>query len=123
MSEPTETFQHKISETVRAFAATFPETVEGTSCVNRAFKAGGKNFVFLGEKEGECNVRLKLEASVPEIKNLAENDPDRWQVGKGGWALFRFPPDSAPPAADLQRWITESFCLLAPKKVVALLDG
>lgn len=100
---------------------TFPQTEEGASCVNRAFKAGGKNFVFLGEKDGECTIRLKLDGSVPELQALAKTDAERWQVGKGGWTLIRFPPDDAPPVADLQRWITESFLLLAPKKVSKLL--
>jgi hypothetical protein len=122
MSDTNERFEHTISETIRAHAMTFPETVEGASCVNRAFKAGGKNFVFLGEKTDECNIRLKLAASIPEIEALAEHDPDHWQVGKGGWAMLRFAPDHPPPVADLERWITESFHLLAPKKVIALLD-
>ena len=122
MSDGNESFKHTISETIRAHALTFPETVEDASCVNRAFKAGGKNFVFLGEKDDECNIRLKLDASVPEIETLAKEDPDRWQVGKGGWVMLRFSPDSPPPVTDLQRWITESFHLLAPKKIVALLD-
>lgn len=100
----------------------FPKTEEGQSCVNRAFKAGGKNFVFVGEKEQLCNVRLKIDASIPELAKLADSDPERFQVGKGGWALLRFPPDDPPEVADLERWITESFLLLAPKKVVALLD-
>lgn len=122
MSEPEEQFRYAISETIRNHAMTFPETTEGSSCVNRAFKAGGKNFVFLGEKDDECNIRLKLAASVPEIAKLAKSDGERWQTGKGGWTLLRFPPDDPPPSADLERWITESFMLLAPKKVQKLLD-
>ncbi len=123
MSETTEAFVHPISETIRVHAMTFPETIEGSSCVNRAFNAGGKNFVFLGEKDGEINLRLKLGASVPESENLAKGDSDRWQVGKAGWTLLRFPPDNPPPIQDLQRWVEESFHLLAPKKVIALLDS
>jgi hypothetical protein len=114
-------FEHELSETIRTHAMTFPETTEGSSCVNRAFKAGGKNFVFVGEKEYETNMRLKLGDSIPEIAKLAKTDPDRWQVGKGGWALLRFDPDNPPPNDDLERWITESFRLLAPKKIVAQL--
>ncbi len=122
MSEP-EKFDYPVSQKIRAHAMTFPETIEGSSCVNRAFKAGGKNFVFLGEKPDECNIRLKLDASVPEIAAKAKDDPDRWQVGKGGWTLLKFSPDDPPPIADIERWITESFHLLAPKKVVAKLNA
>ncbi len=119
----TEEFQHAISSTIREHALSLPETDEGTSCVNRAFKAGGKNFVFLGEKDGECNVRLKLADSIPEIEALAASDDERtWDVGMGGWTMLRFPPDDPPETENLQRWITESFMLLAPKKVSRLLD-
>ena len=117
-----ERFRYPVSETIRTHAMTFPKTEEGMSCVNRAFSAGGKNFLFLGEKEDECSLRLKVADSIPELQALANQDAERWQVGKAGWALLRFPPDDAPAPADLARWVTESFLLLAPKKVSALLD-
>ena len=79
-----------------------PEAEEGTSCVNRAFSAGGKNFAFLGEKDDECGLRLKLAS---------------------GWTMLRFPPDDAPPPAELETQILESFRLLVPKRVVKLLDA
>lgn len=98
MGVPTE-FQYPISDDIRAHAMTFPETTEGSSCVNRAFAAGGKNFLFLGEKPDLCTLRLKLAA---------------------GWQKIEFTPDEAPPLSELEAWITESFFLLAPKKVQAL---
>jgi len=118
----SEPFQHRISAKIRDHAMTFPETAEGTSCVNRAFKAGGKNFLFLGEKEDECKMRLKLGDSIAEMNALNKKAPDRFGVGTGGWTLVRFPPDDPPPLKDLKRWITESFYLLAPKKVLKLLE-
>lgn len=122
MSE-VEQFGYAVSEKIRAHAMAFPDTEEGSSCVNRAFSAGGKNFLFLGEKPGQCKVRLKLGASIPEIAEKAADDPDGWEVGTGGWTLITFAPTAAPPIADLRRWITESFLLLAPKKVSAKLDA
>lgn len=95
-------FRYPINEKIRSIAMAYPETEEGSSCVNRAFKAGGKNFAFLGEKEGECKLRLKL---IDE-----------------GWALKVFSPDDPPTTAELKRWIDESFRLLAPKRVQKLLD-
>lgn len=123
MGNAAEEFQHDVSEQIRAHALTFPETEEGTSCVNRAFKAGGKNFVFLGEKDDECNMRLKLDASIPEIQKRAKSEEKAWDVGKGGWTMLRFAPENPPPAADLERWVTESFMLLAPKRVSKLLES
>ena len=120
MAEAPEQFQHKVCDTIRDFAMTFPETTEGTSCVNRAFKAGGKNFVFLGEKGDQITMRLKLDASIPEIETRAKSD-DGYEVGTGGWTKLVFDASAAPKTKDLKTWITESFLLLAPKKVAAQL--
>ena len=122
MASPPETFRSAVCDAIRAHAMTHPEAEEGSSCVNRAFKAGGKNFAFLGEKEDQVRLRLKLDASIADLEKRAKNDPERWQIGKGGWTLLIFPADDAPKEAELQRWVTESFRLLAPKKIVALLD-
>ena len=103
MADTPPPFRHELSETIRRIALRYPETEEGSSCVNRAFKAGGKNFVFLGEKDDVCKMRLKLE--------------------DGGWTLLEFSPDDPPPVADLERWIDESFRLLAPKRVQKLRDA
>ena len=118
MSSPPETFENQVSASIRELAMRFPESSEGTSCVNRAFKAGGKNFVFLGEKGA---LRLKLDASVPELVERSESD-DRYEVGTHGWTKVIFDAADAPAFEDLERWITESFLLLAPKKVAAQLD-
>lgn len=118
MSDATEQFQYPISETIRGFAMSLPQAEEGTSCVNRAFSAGGKNFLFVGEKEDECNVRLKLSDSIAEVESGG-----RFNVGKFGWTLLRFPPGDPPDAGALERWIAESFRALVPKKVAKLLDG
>lgn len=100
MSTP-DRFQYEISDAIRAHAMGFPETAEGASCVNRAFSSGGKNFVFLGEKPDLCTMRLKL---------------------ADGWQKIEFAPDDAPPLAEIEAWITESFFLLAPKRVQKLVS-
>jgi hypothetical protein len=115
VTQPTEQFQHEISGAIRSFTLTFLETTDWSSCVNRVFKAGGKNFVSLGEKDDEPNIRLKLDASIPEIELLATNDA-RFDVGMFGWTMLRFPPNDPPPIADLERRIAESLFLLAPRR-------
>lgn len=117
-----EAFEFAASEALRLQALELPDAREGTSCVNRAFKAGGKNFAFVGEREGHCTLRLKLGPSVDEVARLGAEQPDRYQVGSAGWALLTFPPDDAPPAEATRRWITESYRLLAPKKLGRQLD-
>lgn len=102
MSDAAPPFEHDVSESIRARAMSLPEAVEGSSCVNRAFSAGGKNFVFYGEKDLTCTLRLKR----------AE-----------GWTKVVFSPHDAPPQDDLEAWITESYRLLAPKRLVARLES
>lgn len=101
MAEAPE-FRYDVSERIRHHALRFPETSEGSSCVNRAFKAGGKNFVFLGEKDDLCTLRLKL---------------------GDGWTKVEFDPADPPDPAMIEAWIEESFLLLAPKKIRAQYAG
>ena len=89
-------FRYPVSEQIRRYAMRFPEAAEGSSCVNRAFSAGGKNFVFLGEKDDLCTLRLKLDS---------------------GWTKVEFEPTEPPSTSELESWIEESFLLLAPKRV------
>lgn len=117
-----EAFEFAASERLRTQALELPEVEEGSSCVNRAFKAAGKNFAFVGERRGDCTLRLKLSDALPEVERLAETQPERFQVGTGGWTLVVFPPDDPPGPDQTERWITESYRLLAPKRLVAELD-
>ena len=119
MSDAPDDFEYQISDRIRTFALGFPESSEGTSCVNRAFKAGGKNFVFLGEKDGQCTMRLKVSQSIVDLTERSSVD-DRYHVGGGGWTKIVFAAEEPPAFSDLEIWITESFALLAPKKVAAL---
>ncbi|MFQ5524720.1 MAG: MmcQ/YjbR family DNA-binding protein [Thermoanaerobaculia bacterium] len=115
MSTPPETFAHAISQRLRAKALSFPETSEGTSCVNRAFKVRKKNFVFVGEKDDNVRVMVKLSESLDAARALG--DP-RIGLGSIGWVTLNFAPDDAPDPEMLEGWIEESFRTLAPKTVV-----
>lgn len=121
MAEAPEQFELAVCDDIRDFALSFPDSSEGSSCVNRAFKAGSKNFVFLGEKAERCTIRLKLDASADDVRARSASD-DRYEVCGGGWTKIVFDGQDAPAMDDLRLWITESFLLLAPKKVVAKFD-
>lgn len=108
-------FEHAISDQLRGVALSLPETSEGTSCVNRAFKVRKKNFLFLGEKDGEVRLMVKLVESLAGAEALA--DP-RIDVGRLGWVTARFEPEDPPDVGMLERWVVESFRALAPKTVV-----
>jgi len=108
-------FAHPISETLRAAALALPETSEGTSCVNRAFKVRSKNFLFLGEKPEGVRVMLKLGDGLAAAEALAAERPSHVTVGKGGWVTLLFPADDAPDQDLLAGWVVESFRMMAPK--------
>jgi len=97
-----------------------PETGEGTSCVNRAFTVRRKNFLFLGEKEGNIRFMAKLTDSFDAASAL--EDP-RLVVGKFGWVTLNFPPDDPFDRELLEAWLHESFRAIAPRAVLKQLGG
>lgn len=114
----TETFATGICQRLRATAVALPEVTEGASCVNRAFKAGKKTFLFLGEKPAHIYAMLKLAESKDAAAAL--NDP-RIEVGGNGWVTLRFQANDPPDPELLERWIVESYRVMATKKLLAQL--
>jgi hypothetical protein len=115
-----EKFEHSISRALRDFALALPETEEGTSCVNRAFRARKKNFLFVGEKGDHVRVMVRLGPSAEQVAALA--DP-RVDVGKHGWVTINCAAADAPDMELLLQWVTESYRILAPKALVKQLDA
>ena len=108
-------------ESIHEIARQYPETEEATVCNKTAFKARGKSFLFLGVKDDAWNVRLKLGDSISEAEQLAKKHPGRYDVGLHGWVLATFDDGESPPKGLMERWIDESFRLLAPKPLVKTL--
>ena len=115
--------ESKPMKAIRKIALSYPDVDEGSSCVNRAFKAGKKAFLYMGMKEDTYNLRLKLSNSLDEAETLEKKSPDNYSVGAHGWTLLTFHHTKQPPKKLLERWIDESFRLLAPKALVAQLDN
>ncbi len=115
------TTESKPMQAIRKLALAFPDVEESDSCVNRAFSAKKKNFLFLGMKDDTYNLRLKLKGSIPEAESLAKEAPENYSVGLHGWTLITLPHAKNPPRGLMKRWIDESFRLIAPKATVAKL--
>jgi hypothetical protein len=113
--------ESRSTEAIRALAMKFPGVSEGISCNKCAFKAGGKAFLFMGMDGDSWNLMLKLKDSLPEATRLAANEPNRYGVGGHSWVSLTFAHGESPPGGLLERWMEESFRLLVPKKIVALL--
>ena len=128
MAKRTTTPTRATPARLREIALSLPGTIEGNSCNKAAFKAGSKNFFFLGEGAGpgagSFTIMLKLTetASLAEVEELRASSTGEFSVGKNGWLSGEFARGEGPPAKTFQAWIEESFRALAPKKLVAELD-
>ena len=108
-------------QAIRAFAMQYPEVEAGTSCNKTAFRTRNKAFLFMGQKDGSYNLMLKLRDSEDEASLLGSKQTGRYKVGSHGWVTVVLPENEFPPSGLLERWIDESYRLLAHKKLVAML--
>jgi len=113
--------ESKPMQVLRKIALRYPEVEEGTSCNKAAFKARNKAFLFVGMDETSYNVMLKLRESLPEAAKLAAKEPNHYGVGGMDWVKATFSHNESPPAGLMEKWIDESYRLLAHKQLVALL--
>lgn len=105
---------------LRDFAMTFPEVTEDWPWGHRAMKVKGKAFVFLGGEKNatELSLSLKLPQSRDMAADLPFAEPTGYGLGKSGWVTARFKKVGDVPLDLLKAWIRESYCAIAPKKLV-----
>ena len=110
---------------LRAFALSLPETREEFPWGDRVIKVKKKVFVFLGRKEptAEFGLSVKLPQSGMMALALPFAQPTGYGLGKAGWVSARFGPSESLPLPMLRAWIEESYRSVAPKKLLAALDG
>jgi hypothetical protein len=116
--------QNKTMQSLRTVALSYPEAQQGIACAGtaaekRTIKARDKAFLFLGKAE----VMLKLCESLAEAVEWATKAPSICRVGATGWVTLTVGNVDVLPLDLLYRWIDESYRLLAPKKLVALLGS
>ena len=109
--------ESKPKKFIRETATSMPEVEVGAVCDKVAFKAGKKNFLFLGSDGESYDVKLKLKDSLAEANDLSAGQAGTISVGPSGWVELEFPKHKSLPKAVLKRWIEESFRLLVPKKI------
>lgn len=101
------------SAPLRERASEYPDVDEGTACTQSSFKTGGRAFLFVGMQGGRHKAMFKLRESLPGAEQLAARDPDRFQVGKGGWVTARFTSQAPLPKKVWRAWLDESHALMA----------
>jgi len=108
-------------EQLRDYGLALPEAVEETPWGHCALKVRKKTFVFLNIEETELSLSVKLPVSRDFALIFDFAEPTGYGLGRSGWVTARFGPEDEPDLELLQRWITESYRAVAPKKLSALL--
>jgi predicted DNA-binding protein (MmcQ/YjbR family) len=120
---PTSAALRRAETALRDFALGYPETHEDMPWGHRAMKVGKKAFVFMGANEGGFFLTAKLPESNVEALDRDFAEPTGYGLGKSGWVTAQFGPRDDVPMDLMRAWIDESFRAVAPKKIVARLDG
>ncbi|UKY53772.1 MmcQ/YjbR family DNA-binding protein [Streptomyces inhibens] len=116
-----------VRERVRAFALGLPGAVEEFPWGESVIKVNKKVFVFLGAGDGSHPLGLTLKLKDPEAHAHALTSPGAkpagYGLGRSGWVRVPLEERDAPPADLLCDWAEESYRAIAPKKLIAELDG
>lgn len=110
-------------DAIREQALTYPEAHEDHPWGHSAFKVKKKIFVILGGTEEQLTVSVKLPSSGRLALALPFAAPTGYGLGKSGWVTATFAPTDRIPIDRLLEWVDESYRAIAPKKLIAALDG
>lgn len=99
------------TEPLCRMAASFPGVTRSLSCNQDAFKVGKGAFLFIGPgaKGIGFKAMFRLGDSMPQAKELAAEQPDRFEVGSTGWVTARFTAEKPLAKALWSKWLRESF--------------
>lgn len=115
-----------VREVVRAFALTLPGAAEEFPWGESVVKVAKKVFVFLGVGDGShppgINVKLKDPEAHGHALSVPGAEPSGYGLGRAGWVSVPL-TEEAPAAEVLCDWVEESYRVVAPKRLIAELDG
>lgn len=116
-----------VRERVRRFALSLPGTVEEFPWGESVIKVNKKVFVFLGTDDDSYPPGITLKLTNPEAHAHALTapgaEPAGYGLGKAGWVRVPLAEKGAPAAELLCDWTEESYRVIAPKRLIAELDG
>jgi predicted DNA-binding protein (MmcQ/YjbR family) len=104
------------------FALSLPEAWEDKPWEeDTVAKVRTKIFVFFGGPRS-TQMTVKLVESNAHALSIEGARPSAYGLGKSGWVTVPLRAEGVD-AALLREWIEESYRIVAPKKLVAALDG
>jgi predicted DNA-binding protein (MmcQ/YjbR family) len=109
-------------EKVLDFALSLPETRDESPWEDDVVvKVRGKIFVFCGPV-GSKRISVKLDESHEHALSIESAAPTGYGLGKAGWVTVPIRADGVSVAL-LREWVEESYRIVAPKRLLAELDG
>lgn len=103
---------------LRDFALGLPESYEEFPWGESVVKVARRIFLFLG---GPGGFSVKLPDSQAHALSLPGAVPTAYGLGRAGWV--RIPSSGElPEMSVLEDWVAESYCAVAPKRLVRLLE-
>ena len=106
-----------------SFALGFPGAYEDHPWGEDVAKVNKKVFAFLGEEDSaDPGMSVKLRESHDQALSVAGVTPTGYGLGRAGWVSVSF-SDTTVPLDVLRDWVEESYRLVAPKRLIAELDG
>ena len=104
------------------FALTLPRAFEDHPWEETVVKVGGsgKIFVFFGGSAGTPAITVKLDESHAHALSIEGAKPTGYGLGKSGWVTI---PVAGGTFEVLRDFVEESYRIVAPKRLVATLDG
>ncbi len=104
---------------LRVFGLSLPEAVEEMPWGHSALKVRKKTFIFLNLEEQQLSLSVKLPVSRDFALIFEWAEPTGYGLGRSGWITGRFAPGAEIDLELLQRWLSESYRAVAPKKLAA----
>jgi predicted DNA-binding protein (MmcQ/YjbR family) len=108
---------------LREFALSLPDASEDFPWGESVAKVNGKVFVFMGPdtSSGRRLITVKLDESHGHALSIEGAKPTGYGLGRAGWVTV--PLRAEGVTLELLRdWIEESYRIIAPKRLVAVLD-
>ena len=106
---------------IRAICLALPEAVEKPFGGHTAPAYRVRDKLFVMTSEDGTSLTMKAPKGVQQV--LVEGNPDRFfvpkYVGPKGWVGVRLDLKEAPDWEEVEELIMESYCMTAPKRVVA----
>ena len=94
---------------MKVAAAEMPNVTVGTACNQASYKLNKKSFFFIGPQGGRYKAMFKLKDSLAQARQLAQAQPDAFEVGKLDWVTARFTSEKPLAKSIWSKWLKESY--------------